>query len=95
MGPYGRKLAYVENELGRYKVRILDIETSRQTTLLRGGYKSTAKILEYDFPLIDWSSDGRQLTIVHDKKEKTYLIDYDLQEKKENNYAFREVSKSA
>ena len=82
LGPYGRKLAYVENELGRYKVRILDIETSRQTTLLRGGYKSTAKILEYDFPLINWSSDGRQLTIVHDKKEKTYLIDYDLQEKK-------------
>jgi len=81
LGPYGQKLAYVTNELGRYKLRIMDFETRKKKTVLRGGYKSIDKILDKSFPIIDWADDGGLLSVIYEHKDDMYLFDYNIKEK--------------
>ncbi|HIF14789.1 MAG TPA: hypothetical protein EYQ86_05500, partial [Bacteroidetes bacterium] len=81
LGPYGQKLAYVTNELGRYKLRIMDFETRKKKTVLRGGYKSIDKILDKSFPIIDWADDGGLLSVIYEHKDDMYMLDYNIKEK--------------
>lgn len=81
VGPEEKHLAYVRNFLGRYHLRIMDIEKGKSKTILRGGFKSFTRILDRSFPLLDWNSDGEELTAIFEKKDKIYLLQYNLEEK--------------
>jgi len=73
----GTKLAYTENDQGRYTVKVLDIASGDTRNTVKGGYKVISQEINYDLPLIDWV-DSTTLGIIHSKKGKLWFDLYDL-----------------
>ena len=76
------KVAYAENEIGKYKVRVYDLEKKKRNTFLRGGFKSLTLPADYSFPLIAWDPSGTKLALIIEKRGKVFLRVYDFEEKK-------------
>jgi len=80
----GKKYAtYVVNDDGRYKVMMQNLATGRKFSVLRGGFRLEEKI-DYTYPLVNWSPNGKILTSIVEKKGEVYLYFYNLEERKKN-----------
>ena len=77
ISPDGRYVAYVRNEIGRVKVRVMDLEKKKRKTIMKFGYKLDEKT-DYSYPLIAWSPIDHYLTVIHDRKGRTEMITYNL-----------------
>ena len=77
ISPDGKYVAYVRNEIGKVKVRIMDLETKRRKTIMKFGYKLDEKT-DYSYPLIAWSPIDHYLTVIHEKQGKTEMITYNI-----------------
>ncbi len=62
----GSRLAYTRNNNGKHEVRVLDLRSGREETLMTGGYKVTNQEVDYTMPLIDWA-DTTRLGIIHNR----------------------------
>lgn len=65
--PFGNKIAYVTNDLGKYKIWVYDIDTKKYTKIAKGSFKVARKIDE-SYPLITWSPLGDQLAYIEEKE---------------------------
>ncbi|TVR81502.1 MAG: hypothetical protein EA412_02800 [Chitinophagaceae bacterium] len=79
--PEGNKIAYVTNQLGRYRIHILDTETNRTRTIYRGGHRTKTLLTDYSYPLLSWSPDGKMLVFTEERRGDNYLHFYDLEER--------------
>lgn len=78
LSPDGRHLAYVTNRLGKYKVRILDVEDNRRSTALRGGHL-IAQNADYSYPLAAWHPNGKILAILTEEESLMWLYFYNVE----------------
>ena len=76
VSPDGNQLAYVVNNLGKYKVYLFDIRTHKRTRLSKGGYKSTNQNIDNTFPVLAWHPTGRYVAAIKEKKGKVWLDYY-------------------
>src|SRR5690606_4100265 len=53
ISPDGDKIAYVENQLGRYRVKILDRETGKSKKIFAAEPKME-RIQDYSYPVLGW-----------------------------------------
>jgi len=81
LSPDGRYVAYVRNEIGKVKVRVLDLEKGRRKTVMKFGYKLDEKT-DYSYPLITWSPIDNSLTLIHERKGDNELIIYNEKRRK-------------
>lgn len=77
LSPDGKRLAYSENNNGRYKVAIRELETNKEDIIYRGGYKVIGQQIDYGLPILDWSDDNT-LGIIAPKQGKMNFVLYDL-----------------
>ncbi|MEI7802427.1 MAG: hypothetical protein WCI97_07280, partial [Bacteroidota bacterium] len=78
------KVAYCENELGKYKVKVYDTEKKHRRTYLRGGFKNISQPIDYSYPLTAWDPTGTKLAMVIEKRGKLFLSVYDFETKKKS-----------
>jgi Tol biopolymer transport system component len=78
ISPDATNIAFTENNNGRYTVIIKNLETGKETHVLKGGYRVIGQQIEYDLPILDWS-DNNTLGIIHSKNSKLNFVLYDLQ----------------
>jgi hypothetical protein len=64
LSPNGEFLAYSVNNKGKYKVKIRDVESGSEKTILRGGQKKLDQNFYTDAPVLDWG-DSTTLGIVN------------------------------
>jgi hypothetical protein len=77
LSPDGRYIAYIRNEIGKVKVRVMNLEKNRRKTIMKFGYKLDEKT-DYSYPLVAWSPIDHFLSVIHDRKGKTEMITYNL-----------------
>ncbi len=75
LNPDGTKLAYVTNELGKYKIMIYDENAKEHQKILKYGNKIN-QITDYTYPVIAGHPSGNYLTIITEKKGGMKLIQY-------------------
>ncbi|MEX1001897.1 MAG: hypothetical protein WDZ35_07270 [Crocinitomicaceae bacterium] len=75
ISPDGTKLAYVENKLGRYRVKVLDTLSGKVTKVYAGGTK-LERIQDYSFPVITWHPSGDALTFFAEVKGELKMFIY-------------------
>jgi hypothetical protein len=95
VSPDAKKVAFVSNEIGKQKVRILDLETGKSKVVFRNGFRTVTLPVDYSKPLIEWNPDGRRLGIVYVKRDKIQFAHYDLETEKRTTKEmtkFQEVS---
>lgn len=78
LSPDGRYLAYAENYRGRYRIRLKDIESGKEKTILRKGYRIIDQEIDDTVPLVAWQDNG-SLGIVGVEKGLYTLYLYNLE----------------
>ena len=73
--------AWVEMELGRYKIMFQDMSTGKKRCVFRGGFRLDEKV-DYSYPLLTWHPMGKLLTFVVERKGEIYIYFYNLDENK-------------
>ena len=80
LSPDGTKVAYVENKLGRYRVKILDKETGKISKIYAQGTK-LERIQDYSYPIIGWHPSGEALTFFSEVKGELKMYIYTFSDK--------------
>lgn len=89
VSPDGRYASFVSNDIGRYKVWLLEIEKNKKKNLKRGGYRSFVQETDQSFPLLAWHPGGQVLAMIRERKGQLWLHYYTPATKKwEKNKLF-------
>ncbi len=68
----GKYASYVENKLGRYKVHVFDFEKEAAFPILKVGKKNPQEITDYEYPIISWSPEGSEISVIYEKRDLVY-----------------------
>jgi hypothetical protein len=71
-------IAWVDNIMGRYRIRLHNLETGKTKTLLRREHK-LEQITDFSYPLINWHPSGQLLGFIIDKEGDTYYQTYNIE----------------
>jgi len=77
LDPSGKYIAYLSNDLGKYKIWLFNTETSKQHSIFKNGHK-LEHITDYSFPVLSWHPSGRILTFITEEKGGLKLYYYTL-----------------
>jgi Tol biopolymer transport system component len=83
ISPDGTKIAYVFNEIGRYKVYLQDLQTGEREIVHKGGQRNLLQATDYNYPLLDFSPTNQELAILYEHRDRPRLMRYDLNSGKE------------
>ncbi len=67
--PTGRYLAYATNNRGKIRVWLQDLQTGKRKKLLQKGHRMVLQSTDYNYPLLAWSRDGRELGIIYEQRD--------------------------
>jgi len=81
VSPDNKYIAYVENQLGRYKIKILNKETGKVKTIRKKGHKLD-QITDYSYPVITWHPSSQSLIFFTEEQGRLRLYLYNLKTKK-------------
>ena len=71
--PDGNFLAYAHNHLGAIEVRVRDMTSGEEKRFFKYGYKNNSQETDYNYPLLAWSKDGTEITVVYEHRDKIRL----------------------
>lgn len=80
ISPDGTKIAYVENTLGRYRIKVLDTLSGKVTKIYAAEPKME-RIQDYSYPVIGWHPNGKALTFFAESKGALHMYIYTFDDK--------------
>jgi hypothetical protein len=74
--PSGNQLVFATNELGKSRVYL----QGKDDPLLihKEGYCNNVQDPDYNYPILEWSPNGRKLFIIYEKRDVLYLLTHDV-----------------
>ena len=81
ISPDGKRIAYVSNEIGKYKVYIQDLQSGDRTVIQKGGFRNAFQATDYNYPLIAWNPNNMEIAVMYEKHDVPKLMIYDLNTK--------------
>jgi hypothetical protein len=78
ISPDGKNVAYVLNEIGRYKVYLQNLRTGEREVVFKGGQRNLLQATDYNYPLLDFSPSNQELAILYEFRDKPKLLRRDL-----------------
>ncbi|HMR43109.1 MAG TPA: hypothetical protein PKC40_04715, partial [Saprospiraceae bacterium] len=78
ISPDSKKIVYVANEIGKYKVYLQDVATGKREVIHTGGFRNNIQATDYEYPLLCWTPGNNQIGIVFEKRDVPKLMLYDL-----------------
>ncbi len=88
ISPDGKRVCYVTNEIGKFKVYIQDVATGKRTQIFKGGGRNPFQATDYNYPLLAWNPDNQRLSIVHEKRDVVYLTEYNFEKNQKTTDEF-------
>ena len=77
----GEHAAYVSNEMGQYRVFIYNRITGKRKKIFKAEHK-LERVPDLTYPVLAWHPTGDYLSFVIERKDKLWLMSYDLRKKK-------------
>jgi WD40 repeat protein len=90
--PFGRKLAYTQNDFGKYKIYLYDLQRNKRKKIFKKGTRIDTKT-DYSYPLLAWHPTGKLLSFIIERKGMPWLYMYNLEEKKMTKQIIYNVQK--
>ena len=78
ISPDGRKICYVANEIGKYRVYIQDVATGDRKTIMKAGFRHAFQATDYNYPLLAWNPNNLELAVMFEKRDVPKLMLYDV-----------------
>lgn len=63
ISPDGKKVAYAENDRGKFVVKVKSLENGKETVILNGGNRVIKQTVDYRVPLLSWA-DANTLGVI-------------------------------
>lgn len=79
--PNGEYLAFSENDNGRYKIKIRNLNTNEERTLMKAGYEVINQRIDYDIPILDWRNNNTLVMVDEQEGKETNLQFINLETK--------------
>ncbi|MBC8266328.1 MAG: PD40 domain-containing protein [Flavobacteriales bacterium] len=92
ISPKGRKIAFVTNEMGKYRIYLYDLKSKKQTKIESVGHKLD-RITDITVPVIAWEPKGKKLAFTTEKKGKIQMNYYDISKEKINTFELQHLQK--
>jgi WD40 repeat protein len=77
ISPDGRYMAYVTNDMGKYRIWLRDLETGKQKRIFRREQK-LEQIQDYTYPVLAWHPSGDILLFIYEEKGGVKMTFYDV-----------------
>lgn len=81
LSPSGQYVAYVQNEIGKYKVYVQDLISGDRRLVKKAGFKNVFQETDYNYPILAWNPSGFELAIMWEKRDVIQLSKYDMNTK--------------
>jgi len=78
ISPDGRKICYVANEIGKYRVYIQDLATGDRRVVLKEGFKNAFQETDYNYPLLAWNPNNLELAVLYERRDVPKLMLYEI-----------------
>lgn len=78
ISPDGQRIAYVLNEIGRYKVYLHNLQTGEREIVHKGGQRNLLQATDYGYPLLDFAPTNQELAILYEHRDRPRVMRYDL-----------------
>jgi len=92
IGPKGRKIAFVTNEMGKYRIYLYDLKAKKKRKIISVGHKLD-RITDYTVPVIAWEPKGKKLAFITEKKGKIQMNYYDISKDKTTSFDLQHLEK--
>ena len=92
ISPNGRKMAFVSNEMGKYKIWLYDLKNRKQKKIISVGYKLD-RITDFIVPVIAWEPKGKKLAFITEKKGKIQMNYYDISKGETTTFELQHLQK--
>jgi hypothetical protein len=73
LSPDGKNIAWVSNNLGRWRVWSQEIKTGKRQVLHSGGIRNALQTTDYNYPLIAWHPDNQRLAVLSERRDVARL----------------------
>lgn len=78
LSPNGQYLAFVTNEIGKIKVHLRNLFTGETQVIFKNGFRNAFQATDYNYPLLAWSPNSFELSILYEKQDLPRLIRHDV-----------------
>lgn len=75
ISPDGRRMAYTENDRGKFEVVVRDLVSGKESKIFKGGYRVASQQIDYNTPLVDWLNN-QELVIFNQMRGKNFMWIY-------------------
>ncbi|HLP51289.1 MAG TPA: hypothetical protein VK154_10425, partial [Chitinophagales bacterium] len=89
----GRHVAWASNDMGRYKVHLMNTETGKKKVLFRGGWRTNTQFTDESLPLLAWDPSGKRLAYINERRSNIFMRFYDVEKKKVEKNPIRKFQK--
>ena len=79
INPDGQHVAFVTNDIGRWRIHLANVTTGKVKTIKRGGFKTQTLGIDYGYPMLDWDPTGRTLLIFYEKRDLARMATYSME----------------
>ena len=92
LSPDGKRIAYVENNRGKYKIYLYDEEQGKSKVIYKGGERLD-QIIDYSYPVLTWNRRGDMLAFTTETKGNVYMHIYNFNDKTEKKGILQNIDK--
>ena len=78
ISPDGRRIAWVSNDIGKWRVWLQDLETGKRKLLFKGGVRNALQTTDLNYPQIAWNPDNQRLAVLYERRDVPRLALLDL-----------------
>lgn len=88
--PDASEIAFVTNQLGRYKVNVFHVNRKKNKVIMRGGFRSVTQQPDFIYPMVAWAPERKKLAVLYERRNKIKLLvyDFDARRKKKTRTTF-------
>ena len=88
ISPDGRRIAWVSNNIGRWRVWVQDLEpqpgkkAGKRKCVLKGGARNALQATDYNYPQLAWNPDNQRLAVLYERRDIPRIAVLDLSAKR-------------
>lgn len=78
LSPDGKNLLYTMNDQGKTRVILRNLKNGKEKIILKYGYKNVFQETDYNYPLVAWHPNQKEVSILYEHRDVIKLIKYNV-----------------
>lgn len=73
LSPDGKRVAWVSNDIGKWRVWVQDLHTHKRKCILKGGVRNALQSTDFNYPILAWHPDNQRLAVLFERRDVAHL----------------------